>query len=161
MGQGISVSLIQPAGTRGGMVKEAPKMIQTLRSTMTREQKVNPGQSHSDTSYFKLIHLQELYPPAFKTILKASVSGKDFGFDPAWSTEAVNHAVTSPHPKTRYFPLCDMKVRCIICNILRYSTTPIGTALYLVCSFLPDRLIEALAYYGPLGPGKVRGIGFE
>ena len=33
MGQGISVSLIQPAGTRGGMVKEAPKMIQTLRST--------------------------------------------------------------------------------------------------------------------------------
>ena len=101
MGQGISVSLIQPAGTRGGMVKEAPKMIQTLRSTMTREQKVNPGQSRSDTFYFKLIHLQELYPPAFKTILKASVSGKDFGFDPAWSTEAVNHAVTSPHPKTR------------------------------------------------------------
>ena len=47
------------------------------------------------------------------------------------------------------------------CIILRYSTTPIGTALYLVCSFLPDRLIEALAYYGPLGPGNVQGIGFD
>ena len=123
-GQGVSVSLIQPAGTRGGMVIEAPKMIRALRSTMTPEQK-------------------ELYPPGFKTMLKASVSGKDFGFDPVWSTNAVNHAVTSPHPKTRY------------------STTPLGTVLYLVCSFLPDRLIEALAYYGPLGPGKVRGIGFD
>ena len=40
-GQGVSVSLIQPAGTRGGMVIEAPKMIKALRSTMTPEQKVN------------------------------------------------------------------------------------------------------------------------
>ena len=53
---------------------------------------------------------------------------------------------------------CDVSP-CIIID--RYSTTPLGTALYLVCSFLPDRLIEAFAYYGPLGPGKVPGIGFD
>ena len=123
-GLGVSVSLIQPAATRGGMVIEAPKMIKSLRATMSPEE-------------------IKIYPPAFKSILKASIAGKDFGFDPAWVINAVDHAVTSSHPKTRY------------------STTPLGTVLYLLCSFLPDRMIEAFAYYGPLGPGKVQGLDFD
>ena len=123
-GLGVSISLIQPAATRGGMVIEAPKMIKSVRATMTPEE-------------------IKIYPPAFKSILKASITGKDFGFDPSWATNAVDHAVASAHPKTRY------------------STTPLGTVLYLLCSLLPDRMIEAFAYYGPLGPGKVQGLDFD
>ena len=70
MGQGISVSLIQPAGTRGGMVKEAPKMIQTLRSTMTEEQKVDFVWSRSTSKWHtrgKLFKLRQ--PPLLCNLL--------------------------------------------------------------------------------------------
>jgi len=78
-GLGVSVSLLQPAGTKGGMVLQAPGMIKGTRDRMSPE-------------------LRQVYPPALK-ILRG---GQDFGFDPVWAIWAADHAVTAEKPKTRY-----------------------------------------------------------
>ena len=94
MGQGIAVSLIQPAGTRGGMVEGLPKMIENNRA--------QPGFTDE---------MKELYQmPAIYDKAKKG----DIGFDPVWAIDAVDHAVTSKYPKTRY------------------STTPLGTLIYIM-----------------------------
>jgi len=51
------------------------------------------------------------------------------GFDNDWCTKAVLHAIRSKYPKTRY------------------TTTPIGTAVFLATWLLPERLVEMVVNY--------------
>ena len=79
-GLGVSVSLVQPAATRGGMVLQAPALIARTRAEMPAP-------------------LRRVYPPGFRLLRGATA---DFGFDPAWAVRAYEHAIASPRPKTRY-----------------------------------------------------------
>ena len=81
-GQGISVSLIAPAGTRGGMVLNLPSMIESNRSA--------PGFTDEMKDIYEL-------PKIYHNAKKG-----DVGFDPVWAIDAVDHAVTSRYPKTTY-----------------------------------------------------------
>jgi len=117
MGQGISVSLIQPAGTKGGMVTSLPKMIADNRARMSDE-------------------LKQIYGEP-----KAVKMSVDNGYDPVWAVDAVDHAVTSAHPKTRY------------------STTPLGTMIYIMSSIASDWQLSKIIYskMGPTLPKIKRG----
>ena len=79
-GLGVFISLIQPAGTRGGMVIKGPELIRKTREDMPAS-------------------LRQVYPPGFRMLRNMT---KYFGFDPVWAIWAFEHAIASPRPKTRY-----------------------------------------------------------
>jgi len=79
-GQGVSVSLVAPAGTRGGMVINLPSMIDNNRAGRSEE-------------------MNDLY--GVPSIYHQAKKG-DVGFDPAWAVDAIEHAVTSKCPKATY-----------------------------------------------------------
>jgi len=92
------------------MFKKMKKMIDKTRNTYTEE--------------MKLIYRK---PKIYNV-------NADKGYDPKWVVDAVEHALTSKYPKTRY------------------STTPVGTMIYFASFILPDRILEKLLAYN-LGEG--------